>query len=115
MISDLPCELETEILSRVPPKCLAKLQTSCKRWYVLFKDPKFVKKNSDKAAKEVILHMDFTVHSMNFNLQGAHKGTYLKDLEDLIISEIYHCDGRRVGIMLLGGKQKTCGLEPMCW
>ncbi|KAF3547680.1 hypothetical protein DY000_02001593 [Brassica cretica] len=74
MISDLPCELETEILSRVPPKCLAKLQTSCKRWYVLFKDPKFVKKNSDKAAKEVILHMDFRVHSMNFNLQGAHKG-----------------------------------------
>jgi len=98
MISDLPCELETEILSRVPPKCLAKLQTSCKRWYVLFKDPKFVKKNSDKAAKEVILDMDFRVHSLNLNLQGAHKGAYplmkstgklrcLKDLEDLIISE----------------------------
>ncbi|CAF1710698.1 hypothetical protein Bca4012_007319 [Brassica carinata] len=76
MISDLPCELETEILSRVPPKCLAKLQTSCKRWYVLFKDPKFVKKNSDKAAKEVILDMDFRVHSLNLNLQGAHKGAY---------------------------------------
>ncbi|KAG2315377.1 hypothetical protein Bca52824_018499 [Brassica carinata] len=102
MISDLPCELETEILSRVPAKSLAKLQTTGKRWYFLFKDPKFVKKNSDKAAKMVILHKDFMVHSMNFNLQGAHQGPlmkstrklrYLKDLEDLKISEIYHCDG----------------------
>lgn len=99
MISDLPCELETEILSRVPPKSVAKLQTTCKRWYVLFKDPKFVMKNSDKAAKEVILHKDFMLHSMNL---GAHQGPLmkstskircLKDLEDVKISEIYHCDG----------------------
>ncbi|KAF2582830.1 hypothetical protein F2Q70_00013815 [Brassica cretica] len=58
MISDLPNDLESEILARVPAKSLSELKTTCKRWYALFKDPKFVEKNkkmSSEAARETIL------------------------------------------------------------
>ena len=40
MMSDLPHDLESEILARVPFKSLAKLQTTCKRWYAWFKRSK---------------------------------------------------------------------------
>ncbi|KAG2249319.1 hypothetical protein Bca52824_088947 [Brassica carinata] len=39
-MSDLPHDLESEILARVPFKSLAKLQTTCKRWYAWFKRSK---------------------------------------------------------------------------
>ena len=58
MISDLPNDLESEILARVPAKSLSQLKTTCKRWYTLFKDPKFVEKNkkmSSEAARESML------------------------------------------------------------
>ncbi|CAH8260842.1 unnamed protein product [Arabidopsis lyrata] len=51
MISDLPHDLESEILYRVPAKSLAKWKTTCKRWYALFRDPRFVKKNFASISK----------------------------------------------------------------
>ncbi|CAA7059806.1 unnamed protein product [Microthlaspi erraticum] len=103
MISDLPLDLESEILSRVPSKSLAKLKTTCKRWYALFKDPKFVKKNLSKAVKEVLL-LDFKVYSVAINLHGINnivdpsmeitgKLSRLEDSKALEIYEIFHCDG----------------------
>ncbi|ESQ48171.1 hypothetical protein EUTSA_v10022377mg [Eutrema salsugineum] len=54
MISDLPHDLESEILSKVPAKSLEKLKSTCKRWYTLFKDPRFIEKNNSgsEAARE---------------------------------------------------------------
>ncbi|KAL0845664.1 hypothetical protein Bca101_018910 [Brassica carinata] len=46
MIADLPDDLESEILSRVPAKSLWELKATCKRWYALFRDPRFVEKNT---------------------------------------------------------------------
>ncbi|KAL9292612.1 putative F-box domain-containing protein [Arabidopsis thaliana] len=43
MLTDLPLDLESEILSRVPATSLQRLKTTCKRWYALFRDPRFVK------------------------------------------------------------------------
>ncbi|EOA28769.1 hypothetical protein CARUB_v10025001mg, partial [Capsella rubella] len=104
MISDLPNDLESEILSRVPTKSLANLQTTCKRWYTLLKDSYFVKKNFGKDASKLMLMSNFRVYSISVDLHGIHnsvepsiefpgKLSRLKDSKDLEISYIVHCDG----------------------
>lgn len=104
MISDLSYDLESEILCRVPAKSLAKWKTTCKRWYALFRDPKFFKKNIGKASREVILLMGLSVHSISVNLHGIHNGvhpsmeftgklSWVRDPKELEISSIFHCDG----------------------
>ncbi|XP_010465762.1 PREDICTED: putative F-box/kelch-repeat protein At3g17540 [Camelina sativa] len=101
MITDLPHDLESEILSRVPAKSLAKLKTTCKRWYALFRDPNFVKTNLDKeAARELILLMNRRVHSISVNLSGIRNSVDPSmevsgklSSKDLKISNISHCDG----------------------
>ncbi|EFH59324.1 F-box family protein [Arabidopsis lyrata subsp. lyrata] len=89
MISDLPHELESEILSRVPTKSLAKLQTTCKRWYALFRDPRFVKKNFVISA-----FIQLPTISMEFTTAIS---------EDLKITKIFHCDG----LILCSTKENT--------
>ncbi|KAL1202676.1 putative F-box/kelch-repeat protein [Cardamine amara subsp. amara] len=105
MISDLPCDLESEILARVPTKSLAELKITCKRWYALFRDPNFVKKkNLRKAARELMILSNSGVYSIRDNLHGIHnivdpsidftgKLSSRKDSKDLKISRIFHCDG----------------------
>ncbi|KFK39084.1 hypothetical protein AALP_AA3G198900 [Arabis alpina] len=99
MVFDLPGDLESEILVRVPFKSPVKFKTACKRWYTLFKDPKFVKKNQGKSAREVISLMRSRVYSLSINLHGIHNGVDPsvelrgKLTEDLKVSEMYHCDG----------------------
>ncbi|WZZ65359.1 hypothetical protein YC2023_076729 [Brassica napus] len=104
MISDLPGDLEEEILSRVPAKSLWELKTTCKRWYTLFRDPKFVEKNTklSKAVRESILLSNDMVcsiagdlHSSGFNtgIEFTGKLKSLKHSEDLKFSHIFHCDG----------------------
>nr|AAD25686.1 hypothetical protein [Arabidopsis thaliana] len=73
-IPNLPDDLESEILSRIPAKSLTKLKTTCKRWYVLFRDPKFAKKNLGKSAREVMLVMNQRLHSISVNRHGIHEG-----------------------------------------
>ncbi|KAF8097457.1 hypothetical protein N665_0289s0044 [Sinapis alba] len=104
MISDLSHDLESEILARVPSKSLAKLQTTCKRWYTLFKDPKFVKKNNNlcKASKEVMLLLDYKVYSISVNrvhnsfeasVDFTGKLISLEDSKDIELSRIFPCNG----------------------
>ncbi|CAL9221181.1 unnamed protein product [Arabidopsis halleri] len=112
MFADLPSDLESEILSRVPATSLKELQTTCKRWYTLFRDPRFVKKNLGKAATHVIFNdlrgypvteMNTLIHSINLRgIQnsfdpsiGVEVKLYeLKDPEhDKIRCIISHCDG----------------------
>ncbi|KAJ4908454.1 putative F-box/kelch-repeat protein [Raphanus sativus] len=105
MISDLPNDMEAEILSRVPAKSLSRLKTTCKRWYALFRDPKFVAKNKKlgRGVRESILltnHGDvFSVagdlHNTGVNtpIEVSGKLTSLKGSEDLDFKDIFHCDG----------------------
>lgn len=106
MISDLPLDLESEILYRVPTKSLAKLQINCKRWYNLFKDPKFVKKNLGKSAREVMLLTNSKVHTINLHvthddedridassMEFRGKLGSLKKSERVNISDMFYCDG----------------------
>ncbi|KAL1202647.1 putative F-box/kelch-repeat protein [Cardamine amara subsp. amara] len=92
------------ILSRVPAKSLTKLRTTCKRWYALFRDSSFVKKNLDKATMELMLHSNYDVHSISVNLHGTEdivdpsmefKGKLgrLNDPRKLNISGVFHCHG----------------------
>ena len=107
LISDLPSDLEAEILFRVPSKSLAKLKTTCKRWYTLFRDWRFVEKNKKlgKAVRESILLSDTRVYSICDDLHGLHKSSVdpsigftsklcgVEDLKDVKISQLYQCDG----------------------
>ncbi|ESQ37164.1 hypothetical protein EUTSA_v10002957mg [Eutrema salsugineum] len=68
MISDLPLNLESTILSRVPANSLSKLRSTCKRWYALFKDPRFIK----NWGTQVILKKDYGVYSGSVSLHGIH-------------------------------------------
>uniref|UniRef100_A0A0D3ACU9 F-box domain-containing protein n=2 Tax=Brassica oleracea var. oleracea TaxID=109376 RepID=A0A0D3ACU9_BRAOL len=99
---NLPWELESEILSRVPPTSVKQLRLTCKRWYALFKDPISIKKHLGKAATQMILKNDESVFSFSFSfhelfhsqvikLTGILKS--LKDLEDVKVSKIFHCKG----------------------
>ncbi|CAA7028030.1 unnamed protein product [Microthlaspi erraticum] len=109
-ISDLPYDLESEILARVSAKSLWKSQTTCKRWYSLLRDENFITRNKklSKPARESILQIDFGVCSTGDDLHGIHNRTgvdpsiefpsklcYLrKDPKKVLkISQIYHCDG----------------------
>lgn len=104
IFADLPYDLELEVLSRVPAKSLAKLQTTCKRWYALFRNPNLVKKNFDKAARELMILSNFRIYSIRDNLHGIHNSVdpsieftgklrSLKGSKDLKISEVFLCDG----------------------
>ncbi|EFH61456.1 F-box family protein [Arabidopsis lyrata subsp. lyrata] len=96
MFADLPSDLESEILSRVPATSLKELQTTCKRWYTLFRDPRFVKKN-------LVTEMNTLIHSINLRgIQNSFDSSIgvdvklyeLKDPEhDKIRCIISHCDG----------------------
>ncbi|XP_018492218.1 putative F-box/kelch-repeat protein At3g17540 [Raphanus sativus] len=101
-ISDLPEELESEILSRVSAKTLWELKTTCKRWYALFRDPRFVEKNKKlgKAVRESMLRSNDMVYSMAGDLHSSYtpikltgKLRDLKGSKDLYSSDIFHCDG----------------------
>ncbi|KAL0864230.1 hypothetical protein Bca101_043348 [Brassica carinata] len=102
MICDLPNDLEAEILSRVPARSLSRLKTTCKRWYALFRDPRFVEK-SKKFGRGVRESMLLTNHGDVYSIAGDLHNTLintpievsgkLKGSKDLDFAEIFHCDG----------------------
>ncbi|CAA7028083.1 unnamed protein product [Microthlaspi erraticum] len=104
MFTDLPRELEWEILSRVPATTLTQFRSTCTRWYALFKDPIFIKKNLGKAERQAILKTRSGVFSVNVNLHGRNnsfdpsieftgKLNSLNDSEQVMIYSIFQCDG----------------------
>ncbi|KAL0722642.1 hypothetical protein Bca4012_037241 [Brassica carinata] len=103
MISDLPDDLKAEILSRVPAKSLSRLKTTYKRWYALFKDPRFVEKNkklSEAVRESMLLSIDMVyaiagdLHSSGCDkpIKLTGKIRDLKGSKDLEFSLICHCD-----------------------
>uniref|UniRef100_A0A0D3BBS8 F-box domain-containing protein n=1 Tax=Brassica oleracea var. oleracea TaxID=109376 RepID=A0A0D3BBS8_BRAOL len=104
VIPSLPWELESEILSRVPPTSVKQLRFTCKRWNALFKDYKFIKNHLCKAATQMVLKKDKSVYSFSFDFHGIHnrydqlitftgKLLSLKDSEDVEIYKTFHCEG----------------------
>ncbi|KAJ4870814.1 putative F-box/kelch-repeat protein [Raphanus sativus] len=100
----LPSDLESEILSRVPPTSAKRLQLTCKRWNTLFKDQRFINKHLGKAATQMLFKKDESVYSFSLDFNGIHnrydqfititgKIQRLKDSEDVKISKIFHCKG----------------------
>ncbi|CAA7017619.1 unnamed protein product [Microthlaspi erraticum] len=97
---DLPRVLEWKILSRVPATSLTKFRYACRRWYALFKNPRFIEKHSGKAARHFILKKDFGVYSVNIDFHGINDNkdqrfdpSILKDSEQTMIHAIFHCEG----------------------
>ncbi|KAF3546793.1 hypothetical protein DY000_02004444 [Brassica cretica] len=104
VIPSLPWELESEILSRVPPTSVKQLRFTCKRWNALFKDYRFMKNHLCKAAAQMVLKKDKSVYSFSFDFHGIHnrydqfitftgKLLSLKDSEDVEIYKTFHCEG----------------------
>ncbi|XP_010487642.1 PREDICTED: putative F-box/kelch-repeat protein At3g17570 [Camelina sativa] len=104
MFSDLPRDLQAEILSRVPARYLQQLKTTCKRWYTLFKDPGFLKKNLARAERGFLSLINSRVCSISINLPGIHNSVdpsfdvtgvlvSKNDPEDVKISDIFQCNG----------------------
>ncbi|KAL0788060.1 hypothetical protein Bca101_004306 [Brassica carinata] len=94
----LPWDLESEILSRVPPTSLKRLQLTCKRWNTLFKDQRFINNHMGKATTQMVLKKDESAYSFSLDFHGLHnrydqfititgKLQSLKDSEDVKISK----------------------------
>ncbi|CAG7882705.1 hypothetical protein BRARA_C03646 [Brassica rapa] len=100
----LPWDLESEILSRVPPTSVKRLQLTCKRWNTLFKDQRFINNHMGKATTQMVLKKDESAYSFSLDFHGLHnrydqfititgKLQSLKDSEDVKISKIFPCEG----------------------
>ncbi|KAH0934331.1 hypothetical protein HID58_011448 [Brassica napus] len=100
----LPWELESEILSRVPPTSVKRLQLTCKRWNTLFKDQRFINNHMGKATTQMVLKKGESAYSFSLDFHGLHnrydqfititgKLQSLKDSEDVKISKIFPCEG----------------------
>ncbi|CAA7038368.1 unnamed protein product [Microthlaspi erraticum] len=105
MFSDLPKEIEEEILSRVPVESLRQLRATAKRWYhhPLFRDPKFIKRHFDRTPpskyhKAIVLH-EFKIQSMSsylFHRRISPSKFLLIDPvsnKKVDIAHAFHCDG----------------------
>ncbi|XP_010474542.1 PREDICTED: F-box/LRR-repeat/kelch-repeat protein At2g27520-like [Camelina sativa] len=101
---NLPWDLVEEILSRVPATYLRGLQFTCKRWNALFKDPEFIKKHSDKAAKppySILLFSCSRVYSLSVNINNIAVTVGPTKLsrnpnessEEVEITQVVHCNG----------------------
>ncbi|KAG7569045.1 F-box associated domain type 1 [Arabidopsis thaliana x Arabidopsis arenosa] len=103
-MSDLPRELVEEILSRVPVKSMREVRLTCKKWNTL---SKHIGKAAAASREGEFLGIRLVynrVFQISVNLHGIHnnadsfikpKGKLisLKDPDDVVISEISHCEG----------------------
>ncbi|KAG2313961.1 hypothetical protein Bca4012_064591 [Brassica carinata] len=95
-IANLPNGLESEILARVPAKSLQALKTTWKRWYALFRVPKFVEKNkkmSGEAARESMLLSNREVYSIAGDLHNIEPSHLLSSPDSLVVWN--PCTGQR--------------------
>ncbi|XP_023640359.1 F-box/LRR-repeat/kelch-repeat protein At2g27520 [Capsella rubella] len=100
----LPWDLVEEILSRVPATYLRELQYTCKRWYALFKDHEFIKKQLAKAAKSpsmILLFSSSKVSSLSINNNVAVGDASieftaklnLEKSKEVKITQVVQCNG----------------------
>ncbi|CAN8255255.1 unnamed protein product [Cochlearia groenlandica] len=65
LILKLPCELEEDILSRLPPKSLLLFKSVCKQWNSLFIEKRFVSIHSSRSLPQFIIMTKSKIHSIN--------------------------------------------------
>ncbi|KAL0855590.1 hypothetical protein Bca101_060743 [Brassica carinata] len=100
-MSDLPGDLVTEILSRVPLTSLRALRCTCKTWEALSKTHIFGKTDAGSTFLGFMV-IDYKLCSMKLDLQGTHNNGDLVYrpsikrlwlLEQAEICEVFHWDG----------------------
>ncbi|KAJ4877384.1 putative F-box protein [Raphanus sativus] len=93
MISDLPHDLEEEILSRVPITSLRAVRSTCKQWNRLFKDGSLLKNHRGKEFL-AIKRNGSKVCLMSINLQGNQPIKRIgKTKLEYTSSRFIHCNG----------------------
>lgn len=64
----LPCDLEEEILSRLPPLSLVRSRTVCQHWNTLLNDKSFLNKHLSRVRPQFIFLTDSKAYSINIDL-----------------------------------------------
>ncbi|EOA19555.1 hypothetical protein CARUB_v10002576mg [Capsella rubella] len=93
-MSDLPSDIEEEVLSRLPVTSLGKLRLTCKKWNTLTKDESFLKKQRKKGT-EMVMMLGHKVSLMSFDLLNSLSIERIGNLnaDGVYISEVIHCEG----------------------
>ncbi|CAA7032851.1 unnamed protein product [Microthlaspi erraticum] len=94
MMSDLPRELEEEILSRVPLKSMRSVRSTCKRWDTLSKN------HTKEGESYVIVKVNYDVYLMSVvindvfpTIEPKGKLTCLDEQVKVKIFQVLHCEG----------------------
>uniref|UniRef100_A0A1J3JS13 F-box/kelch-repeat protein n=2 Tax=Noccaea caerulescens TaxID=107243 RepID=A0A1J3JS13_NOCCA len=108
-MSDLPREMEEEVLSRLPVTSLGEVRSTCKKWNSITKGESFLKRHMCEAAEgaakkkqkqrkgigiKVVMLLENRVSLMSVNLlYPSIEPIGNIGAEGVGISEIFHCDG----------------------
>ncbi|XP_010489892.2 PREDICTED: F-box protein At3g17320-like [Camelina sativa] len=138
-ISDLPRDLADEVLSRLPVTSLRAIRFTCKKWNTLTKRRSFTKKQigweqaeaKKKQEKELeaIMIMNDRVYLMSVNPDGIHKDDdnvessikqkgkliSLNGGDQVVISQVYHCDGLLLCITNDNNNSRLVVWNPYFW
>ncbi|KAL1188489.1 Protein SUPPRESSOR OF NIM1 1 [Cardamine amara subsp. amara] len=72
MAPQLPCELEEDILSRLPPQSLIRFRSVCKKWNSLFTDKSFINNHMSRSRPQFILvAADSKIYSIDITHQNS--------------------------------------------
>ncbi|KAJ4908352.1 putative F-box protein [Raphanus sativus] len=108
-MSDLPRDMEEEVLCRIPLTCLGLVRSTCKRWNMLSRcDHLFANKHlAHQAATEakkkkdplVVTMMNYRVELMRLNFSDEDEVVVLNPeakligLDQIDVRDIFHCNG----------------------
>ncbi|CAG7882069.1 hypothetical protein BRARA_C03095 [Brassica rapa] len=103
-MSDLPREMEEEVLSRLPVTSLIDLRSTCKTWNTLTKRESFLNRHvfeeeeaapaKKKKRRKVVMMQEHRVYLMNVDLlYPSIERIGNLDADGIDISNIFHCDG----------------------
>ncbi|KAG7577459.1 hypothetical protein ISN45_Aa03g017360, partial [Arabidopsis thaliana x Arabidopsis arenosa] len=77
----LPCELEEEILSRLPPLSLARFRSVCKQWNALCNENRFINNHFARARPQFIFITNSNIYSIEIiGLDGVDPTIKLREL-----------------------------------
>ncbi|XP_010467939.1 PREDICTED: putative F-box only protein 15 [Camelina sativa] len=91
----LPPELIEEILSRTPAESLNRFKSTCKQWYDLITDKRFMYNHLDRSPERFIRIDDRQTVQIMDPVTGIHKDSPIPDMfhEPYLSVSMVHCDG----------------------
>ncbi|KAL1199139.1 F-box/kelch-repeat protein [Cardamine amara subsp. amara] len=97
-MSDLPKDMEEELLSRLPVTSLGEVRSTCKKWNTLTKGESLLKRHIAKKKQrkgiEVVMMLEYRVSLMSVDLlYPSIERIGNLDADGVEISKIFHCDG----------------------